>query len=134
MTTRISGDYSPNLLVYSCTGVSAQYVTLRLINLNVPLTICEAMVFDFNKKPTSILSPVLADYGACPSPLAGACEAYESQGMAAQEAAIKAFMEGPIACEKGFFCRMKAIPAGIEGGITGSEGDQFANNRNYGYW
>ena len=128
-----------NVRIFSCTASTGRYVTVRLNATNVPLSVCEAMVFDFNKEPSTILSPVMKettnDQGnLCPDPLAGACKTYEDEGMSPEDAAVAAFMKGPIACGKGFFCRMKADPAGITGGMTGSEGDQFTNNRNYGYW
>ena len=120
--------------VFRC-STPGRYVTLRLAASDVPLTICELMVFDFEKEPETILKPHLLANGDCPAPLRGACEANKAQQMDATAAAVKAFMEGPIDCgEMGFFCRMKADPAGIAGGMTGTPGDEFVNNRNYGYW
>ena len=93
------------------------------------------MVFDFEKKPKTILKPRLLGDGACPEPLRSACESYKDQDMSEQDAILKAFMEGPVDCGgMGFFCRMKEDPAGIGGGMTGTPGDQLVNNRNYGYW
>ena len=138
--TIIGEEGQKRFLVYRCgSGAVGEYVTLRLSEPGVALTICEAMVFNSDKQPTTILRPQLkaeentmGNY--CPDPLAGACKTYEDEGMSADDAALTAFMQGPIACGKGFFCRMKRDPAGISGGMTGSNGDRFNNNRNYGYW
>eukprot|EP00193_Tetraselmis_chui_P005188 CAMPEP_0177767740 /NCGR_PEP_ID=MMETSP0491_2-20121128/9306_1 /TAXON_ID=63592 /ORGANISM="Tetraselmis chuii, Strain PLY429" /LENGTH=556 /DNA_ID=CAMNT_0019284415 /DNA_START=184 /DNA_END=1854 /DNA_ORIENTATION=+ len=131
-------DYIPTRFRFAnCTG---KYVTVRLPTREY-LSICEVMVFS-NDKPTQYtLDPVLptSDDGAtlCPAPLADedgnpSCE--PKDGETQDQAYVRAYMEGPINCGgKGFFCRMKEDHAGIEGGVTGTPGDQLLNNRNYGY-
>ena len=84
--------------------------------------------------PESTLKPRVAADGACPGPLAGACAEYESQGMSKEDAALKAFMEGPVACEKGFWCKVQPDEAGINGGMTGTFGDDFYGNENFAFW
>eukprot|EP00873_Tetraselmis_striata_P044829 jgi/Tetstr1/465093/TSEL_009821.t1 len=131
-------DYVPTRFRFAnCTG---QYITVRLPRQEF-LSFCEAMVFAEEKTTKYFLKPVVpADeqgQPACPEPLKdaeGNPSCTPKDGESQDQAFVRAFMEGPINCDgKGFFCRMKEDHAGIDGGVTGTPGDQLLANRNFGY-
>lgn len=121
--------------VFDCSiSTSGRYITVRLPEPGVPLSLCEVVVFSEPTEPETILEPHLNSDSSCPGPLAPACETYVEEGLSAEDAALKAFMEGPVDCGGlGFFCLMSQDPAGVDGGMTGTPGDQFINNRNVGF-
>ena len=120
--------------LFRCDNSTGRYVTVRLPRREY-LHICEVMIFDEPQETQYVIQPqVDADEG-CKGPLKEACDQYKDDGMSDAAAHVKAFMEGPINCgDKGFFCRMKKDPAGKNGGMTGTPGDDFVGNENYGYW
>lgn len=128
-------DIEQPQIMFQCSTSRGRYLIVRLPEAGVPLTLCEVLVFSNPTEPTTILDPHLNADGSCPDPLDAACKQYEEEGMNRDDAAVKAFMEGPVDCgDMGFFCMMQQDPAGITGGVTGTPGDQFINNRNFGFW
>lgn len=130
-------DSLPSVRIFHCDGgaLVGRYVTVATTAGSEALQMCEVMVFGPEKEADSIMQPVLLPNGECPAPLAAACQDNKAQGtMSDEQAVIKAFAEGPIECDKGFFCRVTADPAGINGGTTGSYGDRLTDNNNFGYW
>ena len=128
--------YYPTL--FRCDDSIGRFVTVRIAT-GKQLQVCEVMVFSEDKADEWVMKPHLIDDGEggqqCPSPLLETCNAHAAAGMGANDAAVKAFMEGPIDCGgKGFFCRVKKDPAGKNGGMTGGPGDDFVGNENFGYW
>jgi hypothetical protein len=124
--------------LFRCDNSVGRFVTIRLAT-GKQLMICEAMVFSEEKEDQWIIKPNLVDDGAgglqCPPPLLDTCKEHEANGMDTDDAAVKAFMEGPIDCgDRGFFCRMIKDPAGKNGGMTGGPSDDSVGNENFGYW
>ena len=131
--------YYPTL--FRCDDSIGRFLTVRLAT-GKHLQVCEVMVFSEDKADEWIMKPKLvvdsnnaAGRKQCPPPLLETCNAHEAAGMSTNDAAVKAFMEGPIDCgDKGFFCRVKKDPAGKNGGMTGGPDDDFVGNENFGYW
>jgi hypothetical protein len=134
MDTAVESDeYIPTLFRFgSCSG---RFVTVRLPRQEY-LHFCEAKVFSEEKATRYVVEPQVAQ--GCPAPLRdgdGNPSCAATAGETEEQAYVRAFMEGPIDCGgNGFFCRMTNSDAGVDGGMTGTPGDELYKNHNFGYW